>query len=73
LVTFPGFTSLSADYSFTDNSTDWDTAYNWGDHSTAGYTKWATSSSDYWLTIQDTADLTEELTYILQMQESLIM
>ena len=59
LVTFPGFTSLSADYSFTDNSTDWDTAYNWGDHSTAGYTKWATSSSDYWLTIQDTADLTE--------------
>ena len=33
LVTFPGFTSLSADYSFTDNSTDWDTAYGWGDHS----------------------------------------
>ena len=30
---FPGFTSLSADYSFTDNSSNWDTAYGWGNHS----------------------------------------
>jgi hypothetical protein len=31
---FPGFTDLSIDYGFTDNSSDWDTAYGWGDHST---------------------------------------
>jgi hypothetical protein len=36
-VSFPGFTSLSADYGFTDNSTNWNTAYGWGDHSTQGY------------------------------------
>lgn len=30
-TSFPGFTSLSADYSFTDNSTNWNTAYGWGD------------------------------------------
>ena len=30
--TFPGFTSLLADYGFTDNSTNWDTAFSWGDH-----------------------------------------
>lgn len=34
---FPGFTSLLTDYSFTDNSSDWNTAYGWGDHSGAGY------------------------------------
>lgn len=34
---FPGFTSLLADYSFTDNSSDWNTAYGWGDHSIEGY------------------------------------
>jgi len=34
---FPGFTSLLADYSFTDNSTNWNTAYGWGDHALAGY------------------------------------
>jgi hypothetical protein len=31
-VTFPGFTSLLADYSFTDNSANWNTAFSWGDH-----------------------------------------
>ncbi|NLV18340.1 MAG: hypothetical protein GXY51_02495 [Bacteroidetes bacterium] len=34
---FPGFTSLLADYGFTDNSTEWDLAYGWGDHAAAGY------------------------------------
>lgn len=34
---FPGFTSLSADYGFTDNSSDWDTAFGWGDHAAQGY------------------------------------
>jgi hypothetical protein len=29
--------SLLIDYGFTDNSTEWDTAYGWGDHSLAGY------------------------------------
>jgi hypothetical protein len=38
LVSFPGFTSLLADYSFTDNSANWDMAYGWGDHGAAGYT-----------------------------------
>lgn len=33
-VTFPGFTSLLTDYSFTDNSTNWNTAFGWGDWST---------------------------------------
>lgn len=33
LVSFPGFTSLSADYGFTDNSANWNTAFSWGDHS----------------------------------------
>lgn len=37
LVSFPGFTDLSTDYAFTDNSADWDAAYGWGDHSTVGY------------------------------------
>jgi hypothetical protein len=32
-VTFPGFTSLLTDYGFTDNSTNWNTAFGWGDHS----------------------------------------
>jgi hypothetical protein len=27
-VTFPGFTNLSTDYSFTDNSSEWDAAYD---------------------------------------------
>lgn len=30
-------TSLLVDYSFVDNSTNWDMAYSWGDHSTEGY------------------------------------
>jgi len=34
---FPGFTSLSADYGFTDNSTNWNSAFSWGDHSLVGY------------------------------------
>jgi len=34
---FPGFTSLAADYSFTDNSSNWDTAYGWGNHASAAY------------------------------------
>ena len=29
--------TLLADYGFTDNSTNWDTAYSWGDHASAGY------------------------------------
>jgi hypothetical protein len=29
--------TLLVDYSFTDNSTDWDTAFGWGDHSVEGY------------------------------------
>ena len=33
LVTFPGFDTLFNDYGFTDNSTNWDTAFGWGDHS----------------------------------------
>lgn len=36
-VSFPGFTSLATDYSFTDNSSNWNTAFGWGDHSTEGY------------------------------------
>ncbi len=31
-TSFPGFTSLLADYSFTDNSANWNTAYGWGNH-----------------------------------------
>ena len=34
---FPGFTDLATDYSFTDNSSDWDTAYGWGDWSGEGF------------------------------------
>ncbi len=34
---FPGFTSLSTDYGFTDNSSNWNTAYGWGNHALAGY------------------------------------
>ena len=30
-------TTLLIDYGFTDNSTNWDLAYSWGDHSTQGY------------------------------------
>jgi len=45
-VSFPGFTSLLADYSFTDNSTDWDTAFGWGDHSTQGYLTSYTETND---------------------------
>ena len=30
-------TDLLTDYGFTDNSNNWDIAFGWGDHSTAGY------------------------------------
>jgi hypothetical protein len=30
-------TNLLTDYSFTDNSTNWNTAYGWGDHGVVGY------------------------------------
>ncbi|WP_048331010.1 hypothetical protein [Bizionia psychrotolerans] len=30
-------TSLMVDYGFTDNSTNWNTAYGWGNHATQGY------------------------------------
>lgn len=33
-TSFPGFTSLFADYGFTDNSTNWNTAYGWGNWAT---------------------------------------
>ena len=33
LISFPGFTSLLADYNFTDNSANWNTSFGWGDHS----------------------------------------
>lgn len=36
-VSFPGFSSLIADYGFTDNSTNWNTAYGWGNHALANY------------------------------------
>jgi len=36
-VSFPGFSTLLADYGFTDNSTNWNTAFSWGDHALAGY------------------------------------
>jgi len=42
---FPGFTSLLVDYTFTDNSTNWNTAFGWGDHSTEGYLKVITGES----------------------------
>ena len=34
---------------FTDNSVDWDTAYGWGDHSSAGYSTHATDTLQYFL------------------------
>ena len=37
IVSFPGFSSLLTDYGFTDNSSNWNTAFGWGDHSTEGY------------------------------------
>jgi len=36
-VSFPGFATLFADYGFTDNSTNWNTAYGWGNHALQGY------------------------------------
>lgn len=38
-TTFPGFTSLVDDYSFTDNSTNWNASFGWGNHASAGYYK----------------------------------
>lgn len=46
-------TSLLSDYSFTDNSSNWDIAFSWGDHSTEGY---LTSFSE-------TNDLTASVTW----------
>ena len=37
IISFPGFTSLLADYGFTDNSANWNTAYGWGDWSGQGF------------------------------------
>jgi hypothetical protein len=34
---FPGFTDLLTDYGFTDNSSNWNTAYSWGNHASEGY------------------------------------
>jgi len=36
-ISFPGFTSLLIDYGFTDNSSNWDTAYGWGNHALENY------------------------------------
>jgi hypothetical protein len=36
--------TLLADYSFTDNSTDWNNAFSWGDHSLVGYNDVSTFS-----------------------------
>ncbi len=36
-VSFPGFSTLFGDYGFTDNSTNWNTAYGWGNHASIGY------------------------------------
>jgi len=56
---FPGFTSLLVDYTFTDNSTNWNTAFGWGDHSTEGYLKAITSESIGDLSNVDLTDLAD--------------
>jgi hypothetical protein len=40
-------TNLLTDYGFTDNSSDWDDAYSWGDHSSQGYLDSTTASNTY--------------------------
>tara|TARA_R110000851_G_scaffold268235_1_gene420925 strand:+ start:4638 stop:5300 length:663 start_codon:yes stop_codon:yes gene_type:complete len=39
-------TTLLADYTFTDNSTNWNLAFGWGDHSTGGYLTSFTETND---------------------------
>jgi len=56
---FPGFTSLLVDYTFTDNSTNWNTAFGWGDHSTEGYLKTITGESIGDLSDVDLTDLAD--------------
>ena len=46
-VTFPGFDTLLNDYAFTDNSTNWDTAYGWGNHASGGYLTSVSSDSTW--------------------------
>jgi len=56
---FPGFTSLLTDYAFTDNSTNWNTAFGWGDHSTEGYLKAITGESIGDLSDVDLTDIAD--------------
>tara|TARA_R110000796_G_scaffold59371_4_gene136848 strand:- start:22825 stop:27495 length:4671 start_codon:yes stop_codon:yes gene_type:complete len=50
-------TSLLADYGFTDNSSNWDTAFGWGDHALAGYLTALPSIS-----IKDLSDVLSSMT-----------
>lgn len=61
---FPGFTDLSTDYGFTDNSSNWNTAYGWGDHTSAGYlTAASTGVTGDWTINSDLGDVTSKLTF----------
>jgi hypothetical protein len=45
---FPGFDTLLADYGFTDNSTNWNTAFGWGDWSGQGFITKSVNDLDYY-------------------------
>jgi len=49
--------TLFNDYSFTDNSTNWDVAYSWGDHALAGYIDAVTTTCDDAATLTNTTDV----------------
>ncbi len=42
-------TNLLTDYGFTDNSTNWNTAYGWGNHADAGYLTSYTETDPYYM------------------------
>jgi len=52
-TSFPGFTNLLTDYSFTDNSANWNTAYGWGNNSISGGVVFGDGTD----LIQDTSNL----------------
>lgn len=44
---FPGFDTLFNDYSFTDNSANWNTSFNWGNHAGLYLTDAPSDGSEY--------------------------
>jgi hypothetical protein len=53
--------SLLADYGFTDNSTNWNTAFGWGDHGAVGYLESLTTGNSTFVSLVDSGTATDPI------------